>query len=338
MRVNTATDVMSLKLHVDSDVVWVLAGQGLPTCTGQRVVDFFGTDMLKNCDRVRVVGNADNAALIVALYTLKLRKEIESLEVVTPLVCSTYTERQDPEFVLYSMRNFTRSPSLGGFHEVTNLDYPAYALINELYNQEYTHGFKLTELSRRYLEAHPAWPALSFLRFIDEVKCAHLIANIIDPRWYIDPCNPDRVAKLESWLGLNPKTQAGVFDSKQSKWRYHNRCSLVFNCWFDTSLSLEAEDNFKEFGVSPWDEDMQNCPVGMAPCDFVWRVWGANKTKPITAGLRASQMFVRFLRNTWLSALYTGSKTAGPFPLFWPADFFKHAVEAAAYTAHRSKN
>ena len=121
--------------------------------------------MLKNCERVRVVGNMDNAPLISALYTLKLRKELESLQVVTPLVCSTHTERQDPEFVLYSMRNFTQSPSLGGFHEVTQLDYPSYALINELYYQEHGNEFELTELSRRYLEAHPVWPALSFFAF-----------------------------------------------------------------------------------------------------------------------------------------------------------------------------
>ena len=335
---NTATDVMSLKLHVDSGVVWILEGQGLPTCTGHNVPDFFSTDVLKNCERVRVVGNMENAPLIVALYALKLRKELESLEVVTPLVCSTNTERQDPEFVLYSMRNFTRSPSLGGFHEVTQLDYPSYALINELYYQEQGSVVKLTELSRRYLEAHPVWPALSFLRFMDDVKCAHLIANIIDPRWYVDPCNPDRVAKLESWLGLNPKTQAGVIDSKQSKWRYHNRCSLVFNSWFDKSLSIEATDNFSEFGLLPWDEAAQNCPVGIAPCDFVWRVWGSNKSKPITAGLRASQIFVRFLRNTWLSALYVESKASGPFPLFRPVDFFKHVIEAAAYTSHMAKH
>jgi len=336
MITSVSTDVMSLKLHVDSGVVWALNGQNIPTCTRQTVADFFGADMLKNCERVRVVGSAQNASLITALYDLKLRKEIESLQVVTPLVCQTHTERQDPEFVLWSMRNFTRSPSLGGFHEVTHLDYPSYVLLHELKTNKNENEFKLSELSRRYLKAHPAWQAISFLRFMDEFKCAHLLANIIDPRWYIDSCHPDRTAKLEAWLGLNPKTQAGVIDSKQLQWRYHERCSLVFDCWFDNKLSLEARSNFNEFGLLPWEEDKENCPVGLAPCDFIWRVWGAVETKPIKAALVGSTYFVKFLRNAWLSALYADSKSAGHFPLFRPVDFFKYAVEAAAYTAHMS--
>ena len=331
MKVYPTTDIASLKLHVDRDVVWTLEGDSLPTSSSQSVSDFVASDFVKDMECVRIMGTHANAKLIVGLYARKLKEEIGRLEVVTPLVCKTQSERSDPELILYRMRNFALAPSLGGFHEITSVDYPAYALAAEFFSQGSTEPVELTDLMRNYLQAHPAWKSLRFIRYLNEFSCARLLAIILDPRWYIDKCNPDRIAKLEAWLGLNPKTQAGILQTIAPLGRHHDKCSTVFNCWYREELKLEVFDNIMEFDLIPWDEDNNACPPGMAPCDFVWRVWASHAENSTIAALRASQMFVRFLRHTWLSAIYEDSMTAGALPLFRSKDFFKYVVEAASF-------
>ena len=334
MKAYTATDIDFLKVHVSDGIVWTLDGSSLPQSSNQRIVDFLETDAVKNVECVRVVGSHANARLITGLYDKKINDEIGRLEVVTPLVCATRAERRDPELTLYHMRNFFVAPSLGGFHEVTSVDYPAYALEAELQEMPKDAPKQLNDLMRNYLEAHPAWRPLSFIRNIDEFSCAQLLSIILDPRWYIDRCNPNRVAKLNAWLGLNPKTQSGVIKEVNNSWRNHDKCSVVLNCWYQEKMKLEIFNNLVEFDSLPWDEDNVDCPIGLAPCDFIWRVWMSHVDNATIATLRASQIFVQFLRHTWLSCIYSESIAAGNFSLFRSADFFKYVVEAASFEKH----
>ena len=334
MKVYPVTDIDFLKVHVSDDIVWTLDGDSLPQSSKQSIGDFLETDALKNVECVRVVGSHANARLITGLYDKKLNDEIGRLEVVTPLVCATRAERRDPELTLYNMRNFFVAPSLGGFHEVTSVDYPAYALAAELQEMPSDAPKQLNDLMRNYLEAHPAWKPLQFIRDIDEFSCAQLLSIILDPRWYIDRCNPNRIAKLNAWLGLNPKTQAGVMKEVNNSWRDHDKCLAVLNCWYKEKLKLEIFNNYVEFDILPWDENNEDCPIGLAPCDFLWRIWMTHVDNATIATLRASQSFVQFLRHTWLSAIYDDVSTAGSFPLFRAVDFFKYVVEAAAFENH----
>jgi hypothetical protein len=327
-----ATDTDLVKLHVANGIVWFLNGSSIPQSSGMDVLTFLDKTHFSPQDGVRLMGSADNARLITELFARKLRQQISSVEVVTPLVCSTNKERSDPLTVLYWMRQFHRVPSLGGFHEITERDYPAYAMVAAI-NDPRTSKEHL----QRILYAHPVWTPLSFVNGMNAEYAAKLISLIIDPRWYIDLNNPDRVSKLEAFLGLVPKTQAGVSEpTKFPPWRHHDRCQIVLKCWKDAEYMPQVLNTFKKVPTESVPIEGSVIP-GVRPADFLWRVWYSQwlKRNDMTlADLRASQYFIRFLRNVWLSEIYRESPS---YPLFRAQDFFRqHLAEAEAYNRHIS--
>lgn len=328
-----ATDTQALKLHVDRGFVWYLDGAGHPRSSGKTVGEFLDDAVCRTAECVRLIGNPANASLIVELYTKKLKGQLEEVEVVTPLVCATERERGSPEACLHYMRRFSRAPSQGGFHKVSEKDYPAYALAAEVLRLRRA-GQTTSDMALRYLQGHPAWRPLSFIRHLDPSKTALLLGSIIDPRWYFDTCKPDRSAKLEAWLGLNPKTQDAVTNGGKRRWRHHNRCLLVLQCWKRPDLVDRARAVMRTHGRQPpFEGDEVTRDAG----DFIWRVWGNwyNQGDPVRADLRASQKLIRFLRLSWISELYRGqAQFGGGLPLFRPVDFFKYVVEAEAFERH----
>lgn len=127
-------------------------------------------------------------------------------------------------------------------------------------------------------------------------------------------------------------------------WRHHARCACVLNCWKAREKEHEVRSMFELTTPQPVEG---SALLGAAPYDFAWRVWGLklgiginakpDTTDPVKADLRASQRFVLFLRQTWISALYDSSAALPDqgASLFRPADFFKHPTEIAAYEMHQ---
>jgi len=336
-----AIDTLTLKLHTHRGKIWYLDGDYTARCASESPEAFLESDLFAHTERVRLVGNAANARLIMYLYDLKQKSRLESVQVCTPLVCPVDKHRQKPEAMLIGMRNFTRAASLGGFHEVAEADYRSYALSATL-TQGTLRGQPVDAAALKLLRGHPAWRPLSFIQSIDKLSLAGLLAYILDPRWYIDQCAPDRLGKLEAWLGLNPKTQAGVTDMR-SRWRHHCRCQVVLNCWKDQALEENVRYRFELSAPKPIEGSLL---AGYAPWDFAWRRWGhklgigrpdAPEGDPVMADLRGSQLFIRFLRHVWLSELYRDSAATPEqnAALFRPADFFRHPTEIAAYELHQ---
>jgi hypothetical protein len=332
----TVTDLETLKVHAGRDGIWYLDGAGLPRLARMSVAEFIGSALLKRVDKVRVIGAPCNVALVVALFNQKVRKRIASVEVATPLVCHTQSERDDPATVLYHMRRFSRAPSQGGFHEVTEYDYRAYALAYEVQQHR-----SVTKLAIRLLHAHPAWKPLTFIQTISPSHCAQLLAEIIDPRWFVDVCRPDRAAKLQQYLGLMPKTQASVTLGKPAVARGRERCALVLNCWKQRTDAAQIASIFELTGPKA----MPNASaIGIRPGDFVWRTWGYLMGKgpdsrkppksPTIADLRASIRFVDFLRQVWVQELYRGAQLPDGGLLFDADYFFKQDVVAAEAYHH----
>lgn len=336
---STAVDTRSLKLHVDHGLVWYLDRDGHPRSSGRAVEDFLDDPLCAQSDCVRLIGNAENASLIIHLYDRKLRGQLASVQVVTPQVCPTASERRSPEACLYHMRRFQRAPVQGGFHEVTALDYPAYALVAELRRTD--ARTPPSDRALQYLQAHPVWRPLCFVRHVDPANTARLLAEIVDPRWYFDLRNPDRTAKLELYLGLVPKTQHGVVVPDSPKWGHHRRCDLVLHCWYSGAQAQRASAVMRCRGTEPpYDSD----EITRAPGDFVWRTWGERlgygptqrSPDAVMAALRASQKFIAFLRLVWLARLYEGDTRAaeGGASLFRARDFFRYHVEAEAFNRY----
>jgi hypothetical protein len=323
------TDTYALKMHVDEGVVWTSRGLGHPTSTHASVDYVLKIIHIAEQETVRIVGTRENAGLILQLADLRTRGELKSLQVVTPLVCSTEADRRRPEAVLYHMRRFHRAPSLGGYHEVTDDDLISYRLIEA--SKECEDG-KLTHKAVCLLYAHPAIRPSRFICGVNMFNYARLLATIVDPRWYVDLCDPDRGSKLEAYLGLNPKTMAGVF-GEGPRWRHHDRCKLVVDCWYAKEAAHEVMHTYTEHGIGAAAE---TTVIGFRPGDFLWRIWGGHmgfdhEWNPVKAVLRASQKFVQLVRLYWLAQLYSNSAVEGGASLFRTTDFFQHLVEAQAF-------
>jgi hypothetical protein len=330
------TDLTSLKLHIEDDIVWYLDGDDLPRSAGMVPGEFLLSDVLRKAESVRVMGTAENAALILALTAQREAGYLESVEVVTPLVCETAAERNNPAMALYRMRQFMRAPSLGGYHQVTSADVAAYSLVVSMQHEGWTPA------TQKILMTHPAWRPLNFIPELDWHRCATLLAKIVDPRWYVDVYNPDRGAKLEAYLGLDPKTQAGVSIRKARKTRRHKICNTVLGCWKLPHLYDAVVDRFELAGPRPFANSNE---PGLRPGDFPWRIWGyvsgigPGSRQPgrgcMLADLRASQRFVAFLRLVWLQELYTEAVFPSlSAPLFRADSFFSLYVEEAEAFNH----
>jgi len=328
------TDLNSLKVNVGNNQVWYLVGDDLPHLADMSVPEFLDSPILAGAECVRVVGSAENAEIILALAAKQDEGALETVEVVTPLVCETAAEREDPAMVLYRMRRYMRSPSLGGYHRVVAADRCAYALVVAMRQEGWT------PTTQKILMQHPVWYPLKFIPDLDRHRCALLLAEIIDPRWFIDVYSPDRSSKLEAFLGLDPKTQAGVTIRKAKKTRRHKICRTVLECWKLARIYQSVVDRFELAGPRPFANSAE---PGLRPGDFPWRIWGylcgigPGARQPgrggVVANLRASQRFVQFLRLVWLQELYRDAVFPSQgAPLFRSSQFFGlHVAEQQGF-------
>lgn len=298
----------TLKLHTaPTGEIWYADAAHAPRSSGLVLADFLqDRNWLSRERSIRVLGLVANAALIKELYVRQLSQLIGRIELAGPLVCETAAERCNPEIALFRMRQCLLSASLGGWHAMTERDYPSYALASYLAGtDDYAD-----EHAVRILQTHPAWPDLTFIRGVDPRNCARLLARTLDPRWYINPQFPERVAKLDEFLGLDPKTVHAVSDSKRTPGGgREQRCRITLGSWKTNDPPGTAERSI--------------------PANFLWRTWFAAGGGP-KGDLRASQQFVAYLRHTWLQALCKGQVNN----LFAPDLLFKTLEERSAYLAH----
>lgn len=232
---------------------------------------------------VRCRGTPRNAALLVRLYRAKSVGRIRSLEVCSPLAGGTANHGLDPRQSLIRIQAEQPSASCGGWHDFTALDVTSYAMAAS------------PESRLEFLRLHPAWPAFSFLKPLDESAMADLVALLLDPRFFVDPFNPDRSDRVQSFLGLSRRNP------------FPDRLALVMRCW--------------RFGLD-------GIPVSWkgvdGPGSFVCR-------EAVRRGLvAASRLFVSYVTQTWTDELCRGRNKE---ELFVPEHFFPDG-EAAAWRSH----
>jgi hypothetical protein len=326
-----------LKLHTAKDgLVWYVDGGHDTVNTHATIEGFLEDAVCRRARHVRMVGSPGNAYALCLLYARKVRGELLRLEVASPAVVGrTRAERDDPRLMLVRIRDSAAdglNPAMGGWHEFGRDDYPAYAIAAADDDREDLRSPVITraKLHRTCLELHPAWPALSFIPHLDPEKLAELLGVVLDPRWYMSLRAPrrgdaiipyhDDAAKLHAYLGLDPRTMAGVLGLCPESGST-TRCRLVFETW--AGLGPPAPET--------------------TPGYFLWRRYRRERG-PLKGALRASQMFVDYLRLVWLDALYCDrarDRPAAPGKrparegLFAADHFFTQAAEAAAYDRHR---
>jgi hypothetical protein len=297
-------DASALKLHTATDgTVWFADGSRVPIASGIGVHEFVKSLSQRGGKLyVRMIGNHANARLITLLH--RRCKVAGSLEVASPLIGGTASERATPEAVLYRMRQCKLPSSLGGWHPLGRLDYPAYAMI-----RQFQESNRFDDHVLALLKGHPAWHDLKYVHTISPDWVAWLLTFIIDPRWYIDLNHPDRVSKLQAYLGLTPKIMERVVNGDHAAGSA-SRCRAVLGSWYDLGPPDSSEAD--------------------APGNFLWRIFESAGGGP-RGLLRASQKFIVYLRQTWLQALH-GGRTE----LFMPEMLFKRLDEIEGYKSHCS--
>jgi hypothetical protein len=136
-----------------------------------------------------------------------------------------------------------------------------------------------------------------------------VMARIADPRWFIDIEHPNRLSRLNAWLGLcnGPQTDEKLIHKFD-----------VYSCW-----SRGLTESIGEIHKPGW---------------FVMREGRKKWTHalPWVATLRMSQLFIKYVRMAWMDSLY-------PFPNPWmeplldPDLFFSDSVDAIGFKHHMNK-
>lgn len=294
------SDILKVQLDANGQV-WYADGISVPTASAQSCDSFVQSLSPQRRNHVRVIGTHTNAPLIVSLYRC-----VERLEVASPTICETAAERCNPEIALYRMRQCLRPASLGGWHRVTDLDYPSYVLASQFA----AAGTMTDESVGQVFRDHPARHDLLFLPTVNQMAAMELISVILDPRWFIDTRNPYRLSRLKMYLGLTPNYVEQVIANRITCKRV-SRCQLAMTAW---GFGAEA----------PTTAGFEQ------PGNFLWRVSRA-AGDCAKGGLRATQVFITYLVRTWQQQLL--SQSVQRVEMFTPTDLLQgHEVDA--YRAH----
>lgn len=301
-----ARDAITLKLHTDAatGVIWYADGNKAPVNSNATVapfVDGLAEAKARSDMRVRVIGTHANAELITRLH--RHCQPPGRLEVASPLICGAAATLAKPSETLHAMRLCQLPPSLGGWHTVTERDYPAYALIEQLKKSS-----EWSDHTAALLRHHPAWHSLQWITGVCPRAAMWLLSMLIDPRWFIDINAPDRLSRMHAYMGLTPSVVHKAIQPGNVADMLESRCLITLGVWHNCQ---PPEDE------SEW----------LDPGNFLWRVFRA--TGGGEAGLlRASHKLIAYLKHTWLQALYPDVE------LFVPEMFFKNSMEIEAYKAH----
>ncbi len=304
-----------LRLHVDvGGIVWYGHDRCFAEDSGLTPVPFlkeheqFGFQ-LDGVQQARLLGTASNAELIVALQQQRRRRPrqlgVQGIQLASPAVCPSSGCRSDPHQVMQLLWQPTTSGYTSGFwHDLSEKEFPTYALINRLASCD---DGRLDDRTTRILHYHPAWPALSFLPTLSPWAAANLIAQIVDPRWFRDLTHHNRLSRLFVFLGLTPENVAAFVDGRRGP-RHFDRFRFVLDAWSTRGAYTVNIDD---------------------PRNFLWRILRHHQGK--NGLLTASKWFVRFIREVWLHEL--GSRE--PEAVFVTGDFFRNSEEIRAYVQHR---
>ena len=260
--------------------IWFAGDSGSVTSTNQDPQEFVSR-RLCDTETVRLLGLPSNAALIAWLYQSSEQEGHPHLaQVGTPAVCNKQ-QLQDPAQAMFQMQEVDGLPrSKGGWRKIDKHDF-ASALVQCAFQEG-----KFDNIDD-ILASHPAWAAISFNPTMDLLESARLLAEIRDPRWFVDTKKPERFARLRSYLGLTQRNIRYVCG-----WDHENhgpgfnfeRCKITLNAWLGSNNARHT------FETDP--RDFLRRRVRQYPVKEI-----EDTTKAILRGLT---MYVNFIRLVWL--------------------------------------
>lgn len=302
-----------LQLHTEKDgSIWCAKDDDLADRLDLTPDQLIELPLAREAQRINLLGVAENAELIARLYesqALSGGREPGEVRIGGPRVCSLLGDVQ-PSLVLRQLRNRSAVGSLGGWHSMTEDDYCTYRLI-ELTTK------KPSDWSHRiqpFVELHPSYPAISFVRCDCTITVAYLISEIVDPRWHINPAQPDRRTTLYRHLGV---LESPVLEQADAARR--GGPAPISRRARRAGLMLAAVN----YGRDGYADELAS------PGSFLWRE--ARKTGDDRSAVRrVCRRFAVMLSDVWRH--YASSPA--PDGLFVPEYFFKYAEDSRDYRAH----
>lgn len=269
---------MITALHTHGGVVWATEGEQSPRSTELPPADY----RLPPGSRARLLGTAENAPLI-----LSLAAQGAVIDLAGPsAVCPDAADLRDPVIVLYRTRQCLLGASLGGWHRyVAASDGPVYRLAGAAVEERVAIAAD-----------HPIWYDLQFLTRPNQRALADVLAEIVDPRWFVDARNPNRYGRLRCFFRIRPqslhKLRAG--DSSPGIRRFGRLLDVIG----DVS--------------NPSD----------APGDFLRRVAGS-AASPDRGLLSACRLLLAYVVRVWEQRIQILSQSRQTEPLFLPELLFR---------------
>jgi len=308
-----------LRLHTDDEgVVWFGDDYQLAINSETRASDFFESDALgielKHVRKVRLLGTRANAPLIVRLAQTRCRDHNVQIQLGSPALVPTRAARGDPTTVLqYLWQPSYSSTCPGMWHAFAEHDFPGYLMLSELREKQAAclgvGSFQeVPDVVKRTARYHPAWPAVTFVPWLDHNWACRLLCEIIDPRWFIHPQRPDRPSRLFNHLGLTPRNM-GAFLQQGFPDPHYYQATTALRCWYNRGMPQSRS----------------------GPGSFLWRAYLSTDNQ-VKGLLRGTQQLVRLIQSVWLQTVVR------PHPefRFQPIKFFKDPAEAEAFEQHRA--
>jgi hypothetical protein len=248
----------------------------------------------------RVIGTRQNRSLILTLDRL-----VDSrVWVATPMILPTHRGRNDAVAALNANQAYrgTVRP-IGGW---TLFDEPR----RKAYELSLAVDRKRDVMPA--LEAHPVYPALSFLTLSDLDRVAELLGLILDPCFYVNANRPSR-SRLDRFFGLDAETV--------------RKASRVKSVTTSATMSISAQR-------------LARCRVALdasraSPlCDL--RKPGAWLSRYVVqnhgpgAAMGAARRLIRYIELNWLEVLFPNVGDG----LFVPSHFFNDESVESAYAEH----
>lgn len=201
-----------------------------------------------------------------------------------------------PAAVLSRMEDCRVPAAYGGWHVVTSVDLATYRMLTS------------PDQAAVLAVQHPVMRYLLFIPGLDLAAVSRLLCEVIDPRWYVVPEHPYRVATLQAYLGVSPRN---LWELRRGDARRRStaRLQLVRQAWV-------AGEHY---------------PLTM-PGNFLQRIYVRGGCTARSC-LRACRRFVLYLHHAWLQVLHEASY-GYPNQMFIPEAFFASPEEIVAFREH----
>jgi hypothetical protein len=296
----TATTSAFISAHTHEGIVWQARGNKLPSTTGMAPMEYART--LPADAIVRVAALRDNDELIALLGVRATTEHDFKLQIGRLSVINWQQVKAcGPAHLLMTVQSARYgTTSTGNWRSYTPHDMAQAALAMAVASDD--NAMIMVAMAN-----HPVYSAMSFVKPLDFKALAALVVAIRDPRWHIDPEDPDSDARLMRYLGLVPERNSRRTGGQRENYALAKRA---------------------------WRAGFDGVVDGRAPGSFVWRRWAAISGPPHVADLAATGFFVSYLRTAWLDAVSHRSNAEGFQGPLVPSIFFQDepvTAEALAY-------